>query len=145
MLKEFVWTILLTIVTVATHTLYSFYLIRALRYRPTRRLPRLARHTQRLFLLVSSVIALLLLHCVETTYWALYYLYAHGLSDFATSLYFSILSYATIGYGDVVLPAQMRLVGAMEGMVGTMMSGWSVALLIAVVQNVNARNRQGAS
>jgi hypothetical protein len=144
-LEQFFWAILLTGATVATHTLFSLYLIRMLRRHPMRWVARLGRHAHQVFMQVRSVIALLLIHCVETTFWALYYLYDHGLPDFATSLYFSMLSYATIGYGDVVLPERMRLVGAMEGMVGTMMAGWSVALVIAVLQNSRTGNGATAS
>lgn len=138
MLDQFLWAILLTSATVALHTAYSFYLIRAVRHQRIRRLPHIGDHPHRLFLLVQSVVVLLLLHCVETTLWALYYMHDKGLPDFATSLYFSMISYATIGYGDVVLPARMRLVGAIEGMVGTMMAGWSVALIVAVLQSLTA-------
>jgi hypothetical protein len=145
MLNQFFWAIVLTSATVATHTVYCFYLIRSLRRHPPHQIAHGLQHPQRMFLLVRCVIALLFLHCVETTFWALYYLYDQGLPDFATSLYFSMLSYATIGYGDVVLPGHMRLVGAMEGMVGTMMAGWSVALIVAVLQDSDSRGRQNAS
>jgi len=134
MLKQFLWTIALTAATVALHMVYSFYAIRAMRKQHVRIIPHLGEVPHRLFLLVCSVVLLLLLHCVETTLWALYYIKSGSLTDFATALYFSMLSYATIGYGDVVLPVQERLVGVMEGMVGTMMAGWSVALIVATLQ-----------
>ena len=145
MFEQFLWAILLTGATVATHTLYSLSLVHMLQRHPMHWVARIGLHTHQVFMLVRSVIALLLLHCLETTFWALYYRYDHGLPDFATALYFSMISYATIGNGDVVLPERMRLVGAMEGMVGTMMAGWSVALIIAVLQNARARSRSSAA
>jgi hypothetical protein len=33
-------------------------------------------------------------------------------------LYFSPSSYATVGYGDVVLPSEWRILGPLEGIVG---------------------------
>jgi hypothetical protein len=123
---------------VALHTAYSFYAFRALmRRQHVRVIPHLGEVPHRVFLLVLSVVLLLMLHSVEATLWAVHYVHSSSLPDFATALYFSILSYATIGYGDVVLPAQERLVGAMEGMVGTMMAGWSVALIVATLQATN--------
>jgi voltage-gated potassium channel Kch len=50
-----------------------------------------------------------------------------------TALYFSTVTYATIGYGDVVPPAEWRLVAVMEGLTGVLMLGWSSALVFAVV------------
>jgi hypothetical protein len=135
MLEQFLWTIALTAVTVALHTAYSFYAFRAIvRRQHVRFIPHLGEVPHRVFLVVVSVVLLLLLHCLEATLWAVHYVHAGSLPDFATALYFSILSYATIGYGDVVLPVQARLIGAMEGMVGTMMAGWSVALIVATLQ-----------
>ena len=134
MLDQFFWTILLTTTTVALHMVYSYYAFRYMRNRHVRAIPHFGEIPHRLLLVVGSVVLLLFLHCMETMLWAAYYVKSGSLSDFATALYFSMLSYATIGYGDIVLPAQERLVGAMEGMVGTMMSGWSVALIVAILQ-----------
>ena len=134
MLNQFLWTIVLTAATVALHMVYSYSAFRAMRQRRVRVLPHFGDVPHRVFLLVTSVVLLLVLHCVETTLWAVYYVESKSLPDFATALYFSMLSYATIGYGDIVLPAQERLVGAMEGMVGTMVAGWSVALIVATLQ-----------
>ncbi len=49
------------------------------------------------------------------------------------ALYFSLTSYATIGYGDVVLSHQWRILGAIEGVNGILMLGWSIAFLVGVV------------
>ena len=141
MLKQFLWTLLLTAATLALHAAYSFYAFRTMRHQRVRAIPHFGDTPHRVFLLVVSVVLLLLLHCVETMIWAVHYVSVGSLPDFATALYFSMLSYATIGYGDIVLPAQQRLVGAMEGMVGTMMAGWSVALIVATLQ-VTAPARQ---
>ena len=53
--------------------------------------------------------------------------------DAASSLYFSGASYATIGYGDVVLPKGWWLFGPAEGLTGILMCGLSTALFFAVL------------
>ncbi|WP_407644468.1 ion channel [Dongshaea marina] len=60
----------------------------------------------------------------------------HGFFDFRTSLYFSLVSYSTVGYGDIVLPEGFRLIGAVEGLLGTIMVGWTVAILVRVLKSI---------
>ncbi len=48
---------------------------------------------------------LILIHLAEITVWALFYLWAGCLPDAEAAFYFSRVTYATIGYGDVVLQA----------------------------------------
>lgn len=82
---------------------------------------------------------LLLLHVLEAGIWGMfYYLHAKGLPDFATAIYFSLVSYTTIGYGDVLLSPSLRIVGAMEGVVGTFMFGLSVGLMVAILQRTSS-------
>lgn len=76
---------------------------------------------------------LIVLHLWEIWIFALYY-YSRGvLPDLETCAYYSLLTYTTVGYGDVVLPKAWRLIGTSEALVGILMSAWSTALLIGVV------------
>src|SRR5262245_29816581 len=70
--------------------------------------------------LFSGVVSL---HLIQTGLWAMFY-YTQGLfGDFETSLYFSMVSFATIGYGDVLLPSRWRLLGVVEGFAGVILVG----------------------
>jgi hypothetical protein len=82
--------------------------------------------------LVDLFAVLLLLHLMQVSLWALLYWWRIGW-DFNTALYFSTVTYATIGYGDVVPPPQWRLVAVTEGLTGVLMLGWSSALVFSVV------------
>jgi voltage-gated potassium channel len=76
---------------------------------------------------------IMLLHLIETNLWAVFY-YTRGLfKDFETALYFSLTSYTTIGYGDVLLPQRWRLLGAIEGVTGVLFCGISTAFIFAVM------------
>lgn len=87
-------------------------------------------------LIVTLFAGIMLLHFIQTSLWAVFY-YAQGLfSDFETSLYFSMVSFTTIGYGDVLLPRKWRLLGVIEGFSGVMLCGISAAFMFAVINAV---------
>ena len=83
-------------------------------------------------LLIELFAVLLLLHLMQVSLWALLYWWRIGW-DFNTALYFSTVTYATIGYGDVVPPPEWRLVAVTEGLTGVLMLGWSSAMVFALV------------
>jgi len=61
-------------------------------------------------------------------------------------LYFSATSYSTVGYGDVVLPLEWRLLGPLESMVGMIMAGVSVSILFAIVTRlIDTEERSSAA
>jgi voltage-gated potassium channel Kch len=86
---------------------------------------------------VRVVSVLLLLHLVEAGTWAAFYLISADLPDVETAIYFSMTSYTTVGYGDVVLPAPWRLLGPIEAAVGILMFGWSTAIIVAVITRIH--------
>jgi len=84
-------------------------------------------------LIVALFAAIMLLHLIQTSLWAVFY-YARSLfSDFETSMYFSMTSFTTIGYGDVLLPRRWRLLGVVEGFSGVLLCGISTAFIFAVI------------
>jgi len=88
--------------------------------------------------LVGVAWALLILHLVEIGLWALVYWWRRCLPDLESSLYFSGVTYTTLGYGDVLLPRDWRLLGPLEGLTGIMMSGLSVSFFFVVVSRIVA-------
>ena len=75
---------------------------------------------------------LILLHLTEIAAWALFYWW-QCLPDAESSFYFSGVTYATLGYGDLVLPDEWRLLGPVEGLVGILMCGLSTGFFFVVV------------
>lgn len=53
-----------------------------------------------------------------------------------SALYFSAVTYTTTGYGDLLLPTDWRLVGAVEALTGILMCGWTTGFFFAVVSRV---------
>ena len=92
-------------------------------------------------LLIIVFTALITLHLSETVIWAAFYSWNGLFQDFETSLYFSLSSYTTAGYGEVLLPRSWRLLGTIEAISGVLLCGLSAAFLFAIV---NALFRFGA-
>ena len=88
--------------------------------------------------LVLIAWGLVLLHLAEIAVWALFYWWQECLPDAESSFYFSGVTYTTVGYGDLVLPQEWRLIGSVEGLTGILMCGLSSGLFFAVVSRVFA-------
>ncbi len=81
--------------------------------------------------MVTTVLGLFFVHTVEIWAWAFVYLSLGVVPSLEASLYFSTTTFSTVGYGDMVLPHSWRLLGALEGVNGFLLIGWSTAYLVA--------------
>jgi voltage-gated potassium channel len=97
---------------------------------PPEQLVALNRQVLVLIIVFAMVITL---HLIETSIWAMFYFWNNHFPDYETALYFSLGTYSTIGYGDVVLPQRWRLLGGIEGISGVLLCGLSGAFIFAVV------------
>lgn len=84
-------------------------------------------------LMIFLFAGIMCLHIIETSTWAAFYYNRALFKDFESSLYFSLTSYTTIGYGDLLLPQRWRLLGAIEGISGVLLCGLSTAFIFAVM------------
>jgi len=87
--------------------------------------------------LTATVCALFFLHLMHSLVWAWCYRFFDLLPDFETAVYFSATSYATLGYGDVLLAEKWRILGPFEAVTGVLMFGWSTGALFLVANKVN--------
>jgi Ion channel len=109
--------------------------------------------TNHALLLILVFTVVIFLHLAETALWAAFYWSQSLFETFETSLYFSLTSYTTIGFGDVVLPKRWRLLGAVEGISGVLLCGVSTAFIFAIVtvlfrirlENANGREKEVGS
>ena len=85
----------------------------------------------RTFALVPAVLGLFLILTVEVWMWAVLYKLLGVTTTFEESLYFSTVTFSTVGFGDVVPAHGWRLFSALEGINGFLMIGWSTAYLVA--------------
>ena len=83
------------------------------------------------FLLLTGVaLGVFVLHLVEIAVFAAFYLAAGILPRLDQALFFSASAYSTLGTVDLDLPDNWRLVGAIEGVAGFLLLGWSTAFFV---------------
>jgi Ion channel len=131
-----VWKLTLALglmaVCVALHTAGVTCALRWLR-RKTPPAPRLWPGTRLLIRLAAWII---LLHLVEIPTWGLCYAWTGAMHSVQTAVYFSAVTYTTTGYGDLTLPEEWRLVGAVEALTGILMCSLSTGFFFAVLSRL---------
>ena len=130
MLTELVVATAMVVFTALVHLVGLGLLTRVLRSH--------GRYMQRLrimplTLLLVATVGIIGIHSAEIWSWAALYLSLGAFHAFEESLYFSTVTYATIGYGDMLMPHQWRILGAIEGAAGIIMLGWSTAYLVSLL------------
>jgi hypothetical protein len=86
--------------------------------------------------LASVVVLLMLASMVESAIWAVTYVYLGTLSHFEEALYFSTVTFTTLGFGDITLGTEWRLLASFEAANGILLFGWSTALVFAFLQRL---------
>ena len=90
-----------------------------------------------LTIITTTVIVLITLHALQILVWAVAYLSlatVGELDNFESAIYFSFVTFTTLGYGDITLGAPWRVLSGIQALNGIMLVGWTTALLFAVVQ-----------
>ena len=121
---------LMVVLTVFIHLLGMALLVRMLR---SHHRLLLRFNVTPLAILVCATLGLVLVHTVEIWLYALLYVWLEAAQSFEEALYFSTVTYATVGYGDILLAKNWRILGAIEGATGIIMLGWSTAFLVSLL------------
>jgi len=121
--------------TVAVHAVGLAFLLRT--FMRSHTLPP-TRFWPITWLLIRVTWWLILIHLLEITVWALFYSWQGCLPDLESAFYFAGVTYTTVGYGDLVLPKEWRMLGPVEGLTGILMCGLSAGLFFAVVSKIYA-------
>jgi voltage-gated potassium channel len=134
------WLLIISIgmigLTVGIHTLGAAFWLKGLGERleyhaSMNKAPRLFEG------ILSTAMVLITLHIFEAFLWAILYLQLPaqaGLKNFNDAFYFSMVTFTTLGYGDITLAQEWQLLTGVEGMVGIVVFGLTTALLFAVIQ-----------
>jgi hypothetical protein len=90
----------------------------------------------RVYWVSSTILILFIVALLEALAWAAAYLALGALKGLEQALYFSTVTFTTLGYGEIVLDERWRLLASFEAANGIIMFGWSTAIVMAVVQRV---------
>ena len=85
------------------------------------------------------VLALFALHGAEIWLYAALYVALGAVGNLETAVYFSTIAYGGIGFTDAYIAQGWRLLGAIEGVNGALLIGWSVAFFVTVVARLGGR------
>jgi len=91
-----------------------------------------------LTLLCGAVIWFLMIVSAAVWIWAGAFLFLDVFVTVEAAVYFSIVSFTTLGFGDILLPQAWRLLAGMSAINGLLMIGLQTAMLIEVIRTVRS-------
>lgn len=100
-------------------------------------------HFQKIRIGVVSILGIFSLITIHIWLWAFLYRYLE-LSEFKSledAVYFSTTTFTTLGYGDIVLKDNWRVLSGIEAANGIVLLGWSTAFLFEIMQMLYPRKR----
>lgn len=128
------------VVTTVIQGIFTITGIEMLRWRLSQKLREsLVRST---LTLAFVVLWLFLATIIEVWTWALLYLALGAVSSLEQAAYFSTVTFTTLGFGDITLDENWRLLSSFEAANGLLMFGWSTALVFATVRWVYGPGRE---
>lgn len=130
MIAEILLASCLVAVTVLIHAAGLGMVLAHVLHSPTRTDTRFWPIT---WLLIRIAWLLIVIHLIEIVVWGLFFWWQECLPDAESSFYFSGVTYATLGYGDLLLPKEWRMFGPLEALTGSLMVGLSIAFFFVIV------------
>lgn len=125
----------LVLVTVAIHAVGLIFLSRILRREAReeaeRHIPPLS--FEGVTMVIGLVGGLFLLHGFEIFLYALLFEAIGAVPRLDDAIFFSAMTYGTVGYSDALLHPEWRLVAAIEGINGLLLIGWSTAFFVTLM------------
>jgi voltage-gated potassium channel Kch len=89
------------------------------------------------WILIYSAIFLLSLNFIEAIIWGFTYYLLPGITEFESiekAIYFSLVTFTTLGYGDITINSANRMLAGFEAMNGALLLGWTTAMMFSLLQ-----------
>ena len=132
------------LITVGLHAVATTQAIYLLKKYGKKRGPNTSVRSKPLILGMTGVF-LSIKHYIDIILWAVaYWIFAGAehFTNFEDAVYFSSVTYTTLGYGDVTLSDNWRLLCGIQAMNGVLLFGWSTAILFYLVQRFWSEERR---
>ena len=84
--------------------------------------------------IVTGVIFVMAVPSIQVWIWATVFLAVGAFEALEPALYFSLVSFSTVGFGDITLGPDWRLLSALTAANGFMSFGWSTAYMVELVR-----------
>jgi Ion channel len=91
-------------------------------------------------LISLSLGVIVLAHTIQVWLWAGAWVFGDVMPDWNSAIYFSLVTYTTLGYGDIVLGPDLRIFAAFASVTGLLAFGLSTAYLVAMMTRMFERN-----
>ncbi len=103
----------------------------------------LKSHIRKIMVAVFCIIGIFFLITLHIWLWALTYmlLQVQELKTLEDCVYFSTVTFTTLGFGDIVLKDQWRVLSGIEAANGIVILGWSTAIIFDVMTTLYPRRR----
>jgi hypothetical protein len=75
-------------------------------------------------------------HLAQIGIWAAIFTACGEFQEYSRAFYFSAVNFTTLGYGDIVMSARWRLLGALEAGTGVLMFGISTSVFFALITTI---------
>lgn len=90
--------------------------------------------------LAASMIWVMIAHLAEVFLWASV-LFGIGIFEvYETAVYFSLVAYTTLGFGDIILVEQWRLLSGFIAANGFLVFGWSTAFQVDFLSRIHVNS-----
>lgn len=86
--------------------------------------------------LLIAMLAMMFGTLVQVILWGLLFLWLGEFAEMYEAVYHSAVNFASLGYGDIVMQKQWKLLGPLEAINGVLMLGMSAAALMAILQHL---------
>lgn len=96
-------------------------------------------------ILVAVVVLLMFMAAnMEVLVWAIAYRLLGAFQEMEPAIYFSMVTFTTLGYGDIVLDEGLRILSSFQAAIGIIMFGWTTAIVLTVVQALYTKKSSGS-
>jgi Ion channel len=86
--------------------------------------------------LLVVMLAMMLANFVQIILWGTLFLWLGEFSELFEAVYHSAVNFASLGYGDIVMTKNWKLLGPLEAVNGVLMLGMTAAALMVILQHL---------